>query len=526
MQSRTIPYVLSKSDPNVSWLDYFSWPVNPKEISRVNDRAMSRFNLFVGGLSHENRNLVLLARGINESAALIEAALIATSSTSSNIENIIFEWIRNGDVEEKDIRVCVKRMGDRFRLQKIPCAKARQIVRIYSWSGLSGLMPSLIAPNILAVTHNPLLVAEAKRQDVRMSYAHAELLFQKYVAQSKSESSFNDSDLLQALAGELSQAMMADEMLVPALRRNMEKLFFPYCYRLLTDAAKALHALKQVKVLPNILWTGNGSYYASRAIGLEVIRRGGSVRRFDHGGTASLLDSKDYLIQQELAVSTEFVLPTRMAASLPVINEAAQMLPNEHSVSILYGCGDPSLRPVTSSLSIKRSGRLKIMFIGTAYYGFYQSFPPFLPAPLYLEWQRRLLKLLSTFDIDLVHKPHPGGVFMGCPPALENLARIENRRFENAIQDFDILMFDFAASTTFSLALCSDKPIILLDFGSLVFQHSVKKAIADRCTVVDVGVDERNRLSVDNEFLRQAVCRLHRVPDPTYFRKLFLGGRY
>ncbi|MEE9250284.1 MAG: hypothetical protein V3U93_04055 [Alphaproteobacteria bacterium] len=60
---------------------------------------------------------------------------------------------------------------------------------------------------------------------------------------------------------------------------------------------------------PRVLWFGTGGYYPARALALEVLRRGGAVTRFSHGG-AGMTDAIEPLVLGELAVSTRFVLPT------------------------------------------------------------------------------------------------------------------------------------------------------------------------------------------------------------------------
>lgn len=521
--ANSVPYVLTNNSRDWSWLDGFSWPANPKDMLRVNERVIARFNAYADSLEGDDRRTVLLARGTNEAATLIEAAHIANAPGASRIAFPVLDWIRSGDAAQQDLRSHLKRMGDRFRLTRIPFSKIRQVLRTYSWSGLPGLLPAVLSTEILAITHNPLLVAEAKRAKARMPFRHAELMFGAYMSARAGSAGGGNVERLSHLAAGLTSALLADENLDEQTRINVEGLFRPYCHALISDAARALDALKYADDLPPVLWTGNGSYYSSRAIGLEVLRRGGVVRRFDHGGTASLMQCDDYLISQELAVSSEFVVPTGLAASLPAINKAAFRVPRGQAVRILGGHGDPSLKPRRSTARKKAGGRPKVMFVGTAYYGFYQSMPPFLPAPLYLDWQRRVLSLLEEFDIDLVHKPHPGGIFMGCPPPLKDSAPLEVRNFEESSDDVDVFVFDFAASTTFSVALSSEKPIVLLDFGSLIFQPEIRQAIDRRCSVVNVEVDRENRLTVNREALRHAVCSVQDRPDPAYFRQLFLG---
>ena len=79
------------------------------------------------------------------------------------------------------------------------------------------------------------------------------------------------------------------------------------------------------------------------------------------------------------------------------------------------------------------------------------------------------------------------------------------------------------ASTTFSTALCTDKPIVLLDSGSLQFNETVAADIHRRCRIIRLGYDERNRPVVSGDELADAVCGGPDRIDPEAFRKLYLG---
>ena len=95
------------------------------------------------------------------------------------------------------------------------------------------------------------------------------------------------------------------------------------------------------------------------------------------------------------------------------------------------GGGDPGLDPGPFSTKPARR-RPRVLFVGTAFYGLSQTYPPLAPAPVYLDWQHRNLKMLESFPIELIHKPHPGGLFVGRPPGMDHLARIDPRQVVHA----------------------------------------------------------------------------------------------
>src|SRR3546814_1607937 len=54
------------------------------------------------------------------------------------------------------------------------------------------------------------------------------------------------------------------------------------------------------------IWT----YWPTRALSLEVLRRGGRVTRFDHGGGTGINLLEEVWNLTDLSVSTRFVVPT------------------------------------------------------------------------------------------------------------------------------------------------------------------------------------------------------------------------
>ena len=327
---------------------------------------------------------------------------------------------------------------------------------------------------------------------------------------------------LDALVARVLSHLTDDSMLTEEMRQRTTELLRPAYLRKLASAAHVLGALRQARRLPHALWAGTGGFAPARALSIEVRRRGGAVTRFDHGGTMSLLNKPHFLTHWELAPSTSYVFPSNMAARQEVVSRAAELAKPLGLVSVRGGGGDPGLDP--GNRTVRANGRPpRVLFVGTAFYGLSQTYPPFPPAPVYLDWQHRILEILGSFPIELIHKPHPGGLFMGRPPGVKGLARIDPRPFEQAMIDVDCFVFDIAALTTFSIALSSARRIVLLDFGCMPFSDEVKPMIEARCRIVPISYDGRNRASVDVEALESAVCGSGPVPDPAPFRRHFLA---
>lgn len=507
------------------WLGCFRWPIDPRKNFAVMPAVMERYVAFSLSLPDEERRLVYLARCLNEAATLIEAALAiaAEASTGIRLEGPPALTALRG--ESGSEMAGFTRMGERHLVRRIPYPTARRLMRVASWSHGLGFLSAVTAPAAMAVTHNPLLVAQARRERPRLGFYHAVHLLDKYLntAVRAGAMPLLTRSKLEELALSLTAALVAEDRLPSGLRRRVEQILLPRVTAEIHRAGATLGALRAVRRLPVEVWSGTGGFYPARAIGLEVLRRGGRVRRFDHGGTVCLLADPNYIVQQELSVSSEYVMPTASAAQQSTIQLAVGMVSTIAPVRVSCGDGDPSLMVKADGVRSVRS-KPRVLFVGTAYYSFWQTYPPFPPASIYLHWQSRVLRMLKALPIDLVHKPHPGGLFNGNPPGLAELAPIDHRPFETVLPEFDCIVFDISASTTFSVALSSNKKVVLLDLGGMKFSREVEAEILRRCHVVPVGVDEHNCFTVSEEELAEAVCSSGRPPDSTFFRAMLVGG--
>src|SRR5262249_26032887 len=117
-------------------------------------------------------------------------------------------------------------------------------------------------------------------------------------------------------------------------------------------------------------------------------------------------------------------------------------------------------------------------------------------------------------------KPHPENVpAIGRQPLAELYPTFEGS-FEQAIEAADVLVHDYCLSTTFFEAMCSSRPIVLLDLAQTRWQASIAALVQARCRTLIVRLDERNRPQFNAAELKDAVLSAHREADPWPFRKL------
>ena len=158
-----------------------------------------------------------------------------------------------------------------------------------------------------------------------------------------------------------------------------------------------------------------------------------------------------------------------MSTMSEMINNAVKLTKDMRKVEVRGHDGDPGLDVGKAAFRRSKPVRRRVLYVSTAFYGFYQTSTPILPGVPYLEWQLRLVEALKLLPVTLTCKPHPEGLLRGKIPPIECLAKTSNISFEHALNENDVLIMDIPASTTFSIALTTDRPIVFFNFGLLRF---------------------------------------------------------
>jgi hypothetical protein len=126
--------------------------------------------------------------------------------------------------------------------------------------------------------------------------------------------------------------------------------------------------------------------------------------------------------------------------------------------------------------------------------------------------------MLQNLPIELICRPHPGGVFAGKAHPLCRAHSIPDKSFEKLIDDIDIVVTDSPFSRVLCHALCTEKPIVYLDPGYDYFCEAVLPLVRKRCTMIDLHYDSRGLPQVDAEQLKSAVLSAQ-TPDGELVRR-------
>ncbi len=291
-------------------------------------------------------------------------------------------------------------------------------------------------------------------------------------------------------------------------------------------AVKSLSDVEaRARHLPRLFLTGSTSQVQNRAIARVVQKEGGSVATFDHGVgggwrhiptlTTTLWDSPNRYVTftDTHAEAIRGLIEPRFKVSDVACEPMASLV--------------PILQPAGANARMRRqphARNLRVMYVPTLYVG-ERYYAPGLPADITaVDLQARLLSYLKRQGHEVIVKPHPECA-TGIRPELAAIgnARIETRLFDQVADEADVLLFDCPSSTTFRTAVCSDKPIVLLEHGRVPITEHAFSLIKRRAAVVMTGRTDANRIEVDWDALDCAIEEAAELRDPS-FANLYFGA--
>jgi hypothetical protein len=500
------------------WRRKIWWPIPIAEANAI-ARAQARRGLaWVGqcdaGLMRDAALLALptvLAYG----RAILMAAIAVDRAARERIRLVAdaaeYEFLRSGVGDIPD------RSGSILASEPIRHEFARRVARVRSWSGMTRTILAFLSPDALAVSHNTLLRKAAAGAPIAIGFRHADSI----LAEARRRAGRAESLDVAAMADQLSEALIGDDTLAEPYRSRAMQLCKPMALAHLTKAVADISALRSAQ-LPDEIWSGSGGLHAPRAIGLEVMRRGGKVVRFDHGKPKAFVHGSEIDAVVEYSSSSKFMVATAGVVDLVRRHNDFDMVSWRPNIEIGGLDGDPTFASVPIR-RMKKSGRLRVVYAPTQLLGFRQLLPVQQHDLVYLQWQMEVVEMLRDLPIDLVCQAHPEGLFGGKPHPLEGLVDVRRGGFEAQLGQADVFIFDYPSTTTMWQAACTDAKVIYLDMGSGVMTPEVAELFARRSTILPVAFDDGNRPLLDEAALRDAVLTQDGPADPMPIRRLLAG---
>lgn len=519
---KVLPFDYASAALNPGWRRELSWVLLPdalRDVGYVLAKRVADF-AFQEVQNEDSRALLLAAPGmINQVLISLEAAWSISLAQQIDVRLVAqadeFRWLLGETTE-------LPRPG--FR--RAPVARSahkvllRSVARTATWTSPLRLPAVLGWPHAFAVNHNALLRQEARQSGKRIVSANGDhLLLSARAAYDQAPQP--DPARVAALVEMMVGLIPVDGALAARLRALLtEKVRFHL------QAAKVdLAALQDIRLPAEDMWAGTGGNRIARALAMEVIRRGGRVSGFDHGGSTGMLGSGVPLAMSEGGVASEFVSMSPRLAEMCRTGPLGQEIRQLRDMPIKAGHGDPHIRSVRFPQPLRGTRRPRVMLMTGALLGYRQINPTLPRDPVYLDWHMRLVESLQTLPYDLVLKPHPEGIFRGLRHPLEDMGPTIQKPFEESLAEADILVFDFPLSTTFWTAMCSDHPIVFAELGIAPLNPQIMTMIGRRCQHVTAAWGDDGLPRLDRNLLAEALRSALVTPvDATEFRSLFLDA--
>ena len=154
---------------------------------------------------------------------------------------------------------------------------------------------------------------------------------------------------------------------------------------------------------------------------------------------------------------------------------------------------------------IKRK-KMKVLYVSTAYLGYGAGFGPWKPDILYLKFQIKLLTLLSSNNIEITFKPHPGGYAKTSLSLLKMLdVKVIHKKYEDIVdkEDFDFFITDHIASTVFPHMINFSKPTILFDFNLTEINKLLLKDLQNSTYIIKSKQDKKGEIIFDEKLFKK-----------------------
>lgn len=505
-----VPYVYAALAGDPAWRERFRWPAIYADVQGVLKAALESLVLRLGAIEDEDaRALAILGAGwtFRFGAPLIEMAITDAHATAAGISFVSaapeLAFLRGrletppiGPVPPGEQPVMAPRH-----------AALRRVARTRSWTSWARLPGALLAPDAVAHSHNDLLIHCARLSRRRIGFVHAEGELARAMAQTSTTGHTRRSDDVAAL---MVEALIGATPLDEEGRRRLAALLLPRARRDYAAAERQLMAVRGLGRMPKEIWAGSGGFWPSRVLGLEALRRGSTVVRFDHGDNRALHDIGAWLALVDLAVGTKLVMPSEASARRWRAQGIDRFMPERRPVLIE---GAPPRMPSWEPESVPPApARPRVLYAPSVLRGLKQTVPAALPDLVYLDWQLRLVEAMQNLPIELLCRPHPQGILRGQRHPLADFVPLRAEPFEALAEQADVYLFDDPYSRVFCQALGSGKPVVWIDFGAEYVAPGVRPMVERVAMVLRASFDERGRPVLDWAAL-EASLRAPRRPD-------------
>jgi hypothetical protein len=290
----------------------------------------------------------------------------------------------------------------------------------------------------------------------------------------------------------------------------------------LGDLAGCARALNARGRFPAELYVSDVAHPLVKLVCLCAARAGSRVAGFSHGNDIGMLSYRVYSYI-EPSHFQDFYLPTANAAANVADKYALSGMPTSNPVRFLSADSRNYARLVEQCAKAPLPGagnRVMLMGYPMNEYRYLDDVGAY--SRIRLEMELRLVDDLRAQGFSVIYKGHPDrraevlGIFDG------RVDHIEFSPFEQVWSSADALLFTYPGTTTFGYALCTNRPIVLLDHVRQQWNPRVRQDLARRCAMVPASFDERNRIVYSLGELAEALRRPPAEPDYTVVERYMI----
>ena len=275
---------------------------------------------------------------------------------------------------------------------------------------------------------------------------------------------------------------------------------------------------------PDTILIGGASDPFIRTVALALRRNGAKTVGFQHGHNMGYTweSARSYI---DVSISDEFVCASASAATA-LQNLAKGEAFTRNCATRFVATNDPTYRMLwdqslgSAQVDLVRS----VMVLGFPMNAIRYVYGTGLFWNFKLDLELRIVRALRQNGYNVLYKPHPDTHEIMKMVMQGEADSVIPERFEAAYGEADALLFTYPLTTTFGFAVCTEKPIVLIDMKGESWYEDIYEKIGKRCALVDAHFDDRNRVAFDTNELLEAIRIAPEKRDSDYVVSYMLSA--
>lgn len=508
--NRPFPYDAAGAIATDTWRQKLVWPLRYAE---ARDLGRNSTTALLHAIACQDEDVAHIfsaatATALRTLPAFLEAALLFERCAADRFASRMPEVGQILAGRQGEVTAAPPDDAAAMRVMRPNRPMARTLVWTASWTPWWKTPAALLTPKTAVFNKNPLLVECAKARSGRLRYANCESILADAIELRMQRLS---EEQLRAAAESVFETVLNSMPVSQAIRDRLLLILVNRTLPTLVAVDQAVAGLSSMSNLPADVWAGTGGYWPSRLVGMEVIRRGGTVKRFDHGGNRLLRKDVQNVTAVEAVTATDVVMFTEQAAEDWNKRNLSGLLPKGRTVHFEKSWCPPR-KVEKPKISPAAGDRPNVVYVTGAIRGFRQVIPAAMPDVVYLDFQLGVAEKLARLPINLMLRPHPDGLMGGDRHPLNAVQKTASENFEVLLEASDVVVIDSPFSRVFGSAISSTKRVVFLDPGYDYFSEETRPLVENRCVTIPISQDDQGRFQVDNDALAHAVLEAS-TPD-------------